>query len=167
MHAVYLTTNGDTTTFLSTPLEVQRYGCGIIELDGKVTIPKILMKNKPKAIPSPPMTLTGEEGKIPPHEELKDQSLEQNNNHDDGFTNNLYLCSDIVEESDVGNIKMPVLRSLKRKNGIPVEINNVVWLRVKRPSISRIRLYIADDRGKVFSLPKNTLNCTLLFIPPK
>ena len=163
MHAVYLTTNGD-TTFLSTPLEVQGYGCGIIELDGKVIIPKRLMKNKPKPMPSPPMTPTDEEGKIPPHEELKDQSLEQNN---DGFTNNLYLCSDIVEESDVGNIKMPVLRSLKRKNGIPVEINNVVWLRVKRPSISRIRLYIADDRGKVFSLPKNTLNCTLLFIPPK
>ena len=166
MHAVYLTTNGDTTTFLSTPLEVQGYGCGIIELDGKVIIPKRLMKNKPKPMPSPPMTPTDEEGKIPPREELKDQSLEQNN-YDDGFTNNLYLCSDIVEESDVGNIKMPVLRSLKRKNGIPVEINNVVWLHVKRPSISRIRLYIADDRGKVFSLPKNTLNCTLLFIPPK
>ena len=60
------------------------------------------------------MTPTGEEGQIPPHEELKDQSLEQNND-DDGFTNNLYLCSDIVEESDVGNIKIPVLRSLKRK----------------------------------------------------
>ena len=164
MHAVYLTTNGDTTTFLSTLLEVQGYDCGIIELDGKVIIPKRLMKNKPKPMPSPPMTPTDEEGKIPPHEELKDQLLEQNN---DGFTNNLYLCSDIVEESDVGNIKMPVLHSLKRKNGIPVEINNVVWLRVKRPSISRIRLYIADDRGKVFSLPKNTLNCTLLFIPPK
>ena len=160
MHAVYLT-----TTFLSTPLEVQGYGCGIIELDGKVIIPKRLMQNKPKAIPSPPMTPTGEEGKIPPHEELKDQSLEQNN--DDGFTNNLYLCSDIVEESDVGNIKIPVLRSLKRKNGIPAEINNVIWLHVMRPSISRIRLYIADETGKVFSLPKNTLNCTLLFIPPK
>ena len=166
MHAVYLTTNGDTTTFLSTLLEVQGYGCGIIELDGKVIIPKRLMKNKPKPMPSPPMTPTDEERKIPPREELKDQSLEQNN-YDDGFTNNLYLCSDIVEESDVGNIKIPVLRSLKRKNGIPVEINNVVWLCVKRPSISRIRLYIADDRGKVFSLPKNTLNCTLLFIPPK
>ena len=74
------------------------------------------MKNKPKTIPSPPMTPTGEEGQIPPCEELKDQSLEQNND-DDGFTNNLYLCSDIVEESDVGNIKMPVLLSLKRKNG--------------------------------------------------
>ena len=161
-----MTTDGDTTTFLSTPLEVQGYGFGIIELDGKVIIPKRLMKNKPKAIPSPSMTLTGEEGQIRPCEELKDQSLEQNND-DDGFTNNLYLCSDIVEESDIGNIKMPVLCSLKRKNGIPAEINNVIWLRVMRPSISRIRLYIADETGKVFSLPKNTLNCTLLFIPPK
>ena len=124
------------------------------------------MKNKPKAIPSAPMTPTGEEGQIPPQEELKDQSLEQNND-DDGFTNILYLCSDIVEESDVGNIKMSVLCSLKRKNGIPAEINNVIWLCVMRPSISRIRLYIADETVKVFSLPKNTLNCTLLFIPPK
>ena len=62
---------------------------------------------------------------------------------------------------------MLVLHSLKRQNGIPVEINNVIWLHVLRPSISRIRLYIADETGKVFSLPKNTLNCTLLFILPK
>ena len=51
MHAVYLTINGDTTTFLSTLLEVQGHGCGIIELDGKVIIPKRLMKNKPKPMP--------------------------------------------------------------------------------------------------------------------
>ena len=105
MHTVYLTTNGDTTTFLSTPLEVQGYGCGIIELDGKVIISKRLMKNKPKPLPSPPMTPNGEDEKIPPREKLKDQSLEQNNDDDDdddGFTNNLYPCSDIVEESDVG-----------------------------------------------------------------
>ena len=111
------------------------------------------MKNKPKAIPSPPITPTGEERKIPPHEELKDQLLEENND-DDGFTNNLYLCSDIVEESDVGNIKMPVLRSLKRKNGIPAEINNVIWLHVMRPSISKIRLYIADEQEKYFHYQK-------------
>ena len=78
------------------------------------------MKNKPKPMPSPPMTPTDEEGKIPLREELKDQSLEQNN-YDDGFTNNLYLCSDIVEESDVGNIKMPVLCSLKRNK-------EAIWL---------------------------------------
>ena len=92
-------------------------------------------------------------GKIPPREELKDQLLEQNND-DDGFTNNLYLCSDIVEESDVGNIKMPVLRSLKRKNGIPVEINNVVWLCVKRPSTSGIRLYMLMTEEKYFHYQK-------------
>ena len=97
------------------------------------------------------------------HDELTDQTQPVPTN--EGFTDNLYLCSDIFEESDVGNIKMPVLRYLKRKNGIPVEINNVIWLNVMRPSISRISLYIADETGKILSLPKNTLNCTLLFIP--
>ena len=97
------------------------------------------------------------------HDELTDQTQPVPTN--EGFTDNLYLCSDIVEESDVGNIKIPVLRYLKRKNGIPVEINNVIWLNVRRPSISRICLYIADETGKILSLPKNTLNCTLLFIP--
>ena len=153
MQAVYLSTNGDTTTFLSTPLEVQGYGCGVIELNGKVLVPKKLLRTnkqrtQPEPIPKPP-----------------EKSEEDEQNINEGFTDNLYLCSDIVEESDVGNIKMPVLRYLKRKNGIPVEINNVIWLHVMRPSISRIRLYIADETGKILSLPKNTLNCTLLFIP--
>ena len=136
MQAVYLSTTGDTTTFLSTPLEVQGYGCAVFELDGKVVIPKRLIK-------------TNQSGD-------DDQDL---------FSDNLYLCSDIVEESDVGNIKMPVLRYLKRKNGFPSTIDNVIWLRVIRPSITKIRLYIADENGKILSLPKNTLNCTLLFIP--
>ena len=147
MQAVYLTTNGDTTTILSTPLEVQGYGCGVLELNGKVTVPKRLLKgNKSQTLPD----------KVEDEEEVA---------ADEKCTDNLYLCSDIVEESDVGSIKMPVLRYLKRKNGIPVEISNVIWLQVMRPSISRIRLYIADETGKILSLPKNTLNCTLLFIP--
>ena len=36
MNAVYLTTSGDTTTHLPLPIEVEGYGCGIIELIGKV-----------------------------------------------------------------------------------------------------------------------------------
>ena len=147
MQAVYLSTSGDSTTFLSTPLEVQGYGCGIIELDGKVVIPKRLLKK-------PTTTTTNPGNPGTPDDE-------------DGFSENLYLCSDIVEESDVGNIKMPVLRYLKRKNGIPAGIDNVIWLKVMRPSISRIRLYIADETGQILSVPKNTLNCTLLFIPAK
>ena len=151
MHAVHLSTNGDTTTILSTPLEVQRYGCGVFELDGKVIVPKRLLKtNKPQQ---------------PAEEEEDVNNGSQVIPVDEGYTDNLYLCSDIVEESDVGSIKMPVLQYLKRKNGIPTEINNVIWLQVMRPSISSIRLYIADETGKILSLPKNTLRCTLLFIP--
>ena len=150
MHAVHLSTNGDTTTILSTPLEVQGYGCGVFEIDGKVIVPKRLLKtNKPQQ----------------PAEEEDVNNGSQVIPVDEGYTDNLYLCSDIVEESDVGSIKMPVLRYLKRKNGIPTEINNVIWLQVMRPSISSIRLYIADGTGKILSLPKNTLRCTLLFIP--
>lgn len=161
MQAVYLSTNGDTTTILSTPLEVQGYGCGVLELNGKVVVPKRLLRtNKPQVQPP---EKDEDINSASPQDELTTPT--QSNPGDEGFTDNLYLCSNIVEESDVGNIKMPVLRYLKRKNGIPVEINNVIWLRVIRPSISRIRLYIADETGKILSLPKNTLNCTLLFIP--
>ena len=54
MQAVYLSTNGDTTTFLSTPLEVQGYGCGVIELNGKVLVPKKLLRtNKQRTQPEP------------------------------------------------------------------------------------------------------------------
>ena len=36
MKAIYLSTNGDTTTILSYPLEVHEYGCGLIEFNGKI-----------------------------------------------------------------------------------------------------------------------------------
>ena len=34
MNAVYLKTDGDTTTDLSLPLEVEGYGCGVVEMVG-------------------------------------------------------------------------------------------------------------------------------------
>ena len=36
MIALYLSTKGDTITQLPTPLEIQGYGCGVIEMTGKV-----------------------------------------------------------------------------------------------------------------------------------
>ena len=36
MNAVYLTTDGDTTTILPIHLEVESYGCGVTEITGKV-----------------------------------------------------------------------------------------------------------------------------------
>ena len=40
MKAIYLSTNGDNTTVLPYPLEVQGYGCGVLELNGRITIPR-------------------------------------------------------------------------------------------------------------------------------
>ena len=45
------------------------------------------------------------------------------------------------------------------------QIWKVIWLKVMRPSISSIRLYITDQSGDIVSLPRNKLNCTLLFVP--
>ena len=122
MNAVYLFTDGDRTTDLPIPLEVEGYGCGVIEMTGKI-------KN--------------------------------------GFKDNLYLCCDICEESYVNNIRLPVLRYLNRNsNGlINKGIDHVIWLRVMRPNISSIRLYIADENGEIVSVEGNKLNCTLLFVP--
>ena len=66
----------------------------------------------------------------------------------------LYLCCDIVKESFVGNLKIPVLLCIKQKNNTFIgNVFKVIWLKVMRPTISSIRLYICDDEGKIISLP--------------
>ena len=40
MKALYLSTNGDTTTVFPFPLKLQGYGCAVIEMNGKITSPK-------------------------------------------------------------------------------------------------------------------------------
>ena len=200
MKAVYLSTNGDNTIRLPNPLEVHGYGCAVIEITGKVTIPKRMQRGDkkpeiPQPLPKPPEET---ETIIPTHDELNDDPIPEpepepnppsphpaprpplnpNQNptsqnldtcidmEEEGYTDNLYLCCNIIEESYVGEKKMPILRYLKRKNGnILNEITHPIWLQVIRPTISSIRLYIADETGKVLSLPRNSLNCTLLFIP--
>ena len=81
----------------------------------------------------------------------------------------LFLCSDISQDTHVGNIKLPVLRMLKtNSNGI---VNNsiykLIWLEVVRRSISFIRLYICDINGEIISLGDKTLYCSLLLIPDR
>ena len=128
MKALYLSTNGDTTTVFPFPLELQGYGCAVIEMNGKITSPK---------------------------------------SASNGPYDNLYLCCNIVEESLVGNVKMPILRTIIRRNNIVTsgQLQKLIWLKVMRPTISSIRLYIADNNGDIVSLPRNKLNCTLLFTP--
>ena len=134
MNALYLSTNGDTTTYLTNPLHLKGYGCAITEIHGKV------------------MSI---------------------------FKDRMYLCCDICEESIVGNevkesakyflysVQLPVLREISRTgNGfINNTISHVVWLKVTRPLVSHIRLYITDEKGDVLSVSKNNLKCTLLLVP--
>lgn len=79
----------------------------------------------------------------------------------------VYLCSDICEDSNVNEIKMPVVRHLKRNpNGvITTTVDNVVWLRINRPEIVTIRMYIADSDGELVPLSTYRLSCLLLFTP--
>ena len=79
----------------------------------------------------------------------------------------LFLCSDICEESIVNNFKLPVLHRLTRDpNGlVNMKINNIIWLRIIRPTITTIRLYLCNSKGEVVSLANQELHCTLLTIP--
>ena len=122
MNVLYLETNGDSIHDFPIPLDVEEYGCGIVELNGK-----IISKNK----------------------------------------KSLYLCCNICEESYVGNLKIPVIRMINRtKNGtVNKPINKIIWLKVTRPQINSIHLYISDENGEIASVSDCKLNCTLLFIP--
>ena len=122
MKVFYLTATGDDIIELPTPLDIEDYLCGIIELAAKVV-------------------------------NLKD----------------LFLCCDFCEESVVAEIKIPVLRCIKRKQTgiIYNNIDHVIWLEVIRPNITSVRLYTANDKGEINAVEKNKLKCTLVFTSPK
>ena len=69
----------------------------------------------------------------------------------------------------MGNIKLPVLRCIKRKQTgiVYIDINHVIWLQVIRPNINSIRLYIANEKGEINTGEKSKLKCTLVLTPPK
>ena len=81
------------------------------------------------------------------------------------YKGDLFLCSDICEESLVGDIVIPVLQRIKRKsNGFIInDINHVIWLRMMRPQLTSIRFYIVNERGDIMSFGGDKLKCTLLF----
>ena len=80
------------------------------------------------------------------------------------YKGDLYLCSDICEESIVGDTIMPVLQNIRRRaNGVIInDVNHVIWLRLIRPKITNIRLYIANAGGEIMSFGDDKLKCTLL-----
>ena len=81
------------------------------------------------------------------------------------YKGDIFLCSDICEESVAGETVMPVLRNIKsRTNGVVVnDVNHVIWLKVVRPKLSSIHFYIANARADIMSFRDDKLKCTFLF----
>lgn len=77
-----------------------------------------------------------------------------------------YLCGDITEDVFVNSVKLPVLcqLSLKSTGLINSQVTkNVVWLKISRRSMDKIRLYICDANGKIISVGNKGVYCTLVF----
>ena len=72
----------------------------------------------------------------------------------------VFICSDICEETVVGEKKLPVLALITEKQ---VEPSHVVYLRLKTESLKSIRIYLTDRSGEKLSEPVSTLYCTLHF----
>ena len=81
------------------------------------------------------------------------------------YKGDLFLCSDICEESLVGDIVIPVLRKISRRaNGVIInDVNHVIWLRLMRPQITSLQFYIVNSLGEIMSFGDDKLKCTLLF----
>ena len=130
VESVFLKCDGDTKTFLTNPLEIEGYACGVMEISGNLDKYKNGQKRK-----------------------KQDQ---------------LFLCSDICKEVFVNGIKLPVLRQILRSpSGNILQISNIVWLKVLRPTITSIRLYITNEIGEVQSFNGGWLQCSVLFIASK
>ena len=77
----------------------------------------------------------------------------------------LFLCSDICQESYVNSLKLPILCEMIRNQGGSVinEFYNITWLRILRPTISSLKLYICDEEGSTVAFDSGELRCSLLF----
>ena len=78
----------------------------------------------------------------------------------------LFMCCDFCEDSFIDNNKLPILRQMKRNQSVvsTKDINHVIWVKVNRHSIRKIRLYICDKLGNVPSFKSGSLQCSLQLI---
>lgn len=84
-------------------------------------------------------------------------------------TKSYFLCSDISQNVYVNQIKLPVLRRITFDDTwhINMRYEKIIWLRIEREPISKINLYITDEKGSRVSFSGKGLMCTLLLIPRK
>jgi hypothetical protein len=77
-----------------------------------------------------------------------------------------YLCSDICEDSSVGDVRLPVLRRLSakgRKKDSEIQFQHPLYMRVRLDHIPRIRLFIRPEHHSDEADRSGQLTCTLHF----
>jgi len=98
----------------------------------------------------------------------------------DKAVKNLFLCCDFIEENSIicqsnCNLVLPVLRQLnfKFKNATDLSFrikevyNKILFLPCNRDEVDTVRMYLADEEGKVPSFNSCDLKCSLLIYQPE
>lgn len=137
MIAIYLSTDGDEKISLPNSLDLENYGCAVVEMSGEIKVFDTDGDGNQKKV------------KI-------DETL---------YLCCDIVEDSVLMNTKLPILRSIYVNSKNSKINKPIE--NLIWLNVKRPKIDHIRLYITDKTGIPVSLSKSKLECTLLFIPRK
>ncbi len=79
----------------------------------------------------------------------------------------MYLCSDIVGDVFVHDMKLPMLRRIRiNSQGKVMNVIHIpIWIPIRRQTLSKIRLYICNEEGNILSFSQKGLSYTLLLKP--
>lgn len=83
----------------------------------------------------------------------------------------VYLCCDICENSIIaGGRRLPVLRQIRRGPNphIANDFSKVIWIDTTGgKNVTSIRLYLVNDEGRLVTVSRCNLSCTLLVFKKK
>ena len=83
---------------------------------------------------------------------------------DDTALSHIYVCTDICQNSIIGNYKFPVLRRCTMNRVLEFmdhEFSKLYYIKVSRDQINHIRIYIKDQFLNPVSFELKSLRCTL------
>jgi len=72
----------------------------------------------------------------------------------------IFICSDICEESFLGERKLPILACITVRHTFP---GHVISLKLKKERITTIRVYLTNCYGEKLTVPIQDLYCTPRF----
>ena len=123
MSVLYLSTLGDSVTYLAEPIHIEGFCVAVVEISGKID-------RRPGTLLKP-----------------------------------LYLCCDFVENVNLHNFKLPILKQFttNKQGYVNSTVGHVIWLKVTRSTLRKVRLYLCNDDGERVSFSGRGVYCTVAF----